>query len=122
MKADQAVSTVNRLRPVGCHPPGRNHSLDRQRTGQITRKRDPGLDEEIGVTNSGEVMRAVSMTCPGQIDLARNRLVPFVSEFLPITSASVFCGNCWLQFDFKRRREVHSSQEGRRVIAAAMID
>ena len=28
---------------------GRNHSLDRQRSRQITGKRNPGMDDEIGV-------------------------------------------------------------------------
>jgi len=45
----------------------RNHSLDRQRTGHITRKRHPGIDEEIGATDRGVVMRGVSTTCPRMV-------------------------------------------------------
>src|SRR5208282_1240968 len=47
--------------------PGRNHSLDRQRTGQIARKRNLGLDEKIGATDSGVVVRRVSTTRPGMM-------------------------------------------------------
>ena len=45
--------------------PGRNHSLDRLRTGQIAGKRNPGVDEQISVTDSRAVMRRVSTPCPG---------------------------------------------------------
>ena len=66
MKTDQAACAVNWL-SASRVAAGRNHPLDRQRTGQIARKRKSGVDEEIGVTNSGEVMRRVSMTCLGMM-------------------------------------------------------
>ena len=45
--------------------PGRNHSLDRLRTREITGKGNAGVDEQIGVTNSRAVMRRVSTTRTG---------------------------------------------------------
>ena len=60
-----------RREPVERQPggflPGRNHALDRHRTGHITRKRNSGMDEEIGVLNSGMVMRRISSTCSGMM-------------------------------------------------------
>ena len=45
----------------------RNHPLDRLRPGQITRKRNPRMNQEIGATDSRVVMRRVGSTCPGMV-------------------------------------------------------
>lgn len=51
----------------GCALPSGNHSLDRHRPGQITRKRYAGMDEQIGVTHSGVVVRRVCTVCPRMV-------------------------------------------------------
>ena len=60
-----------RREPFECQPggflPGRNHALDRHRTGHITRKRNSGMNEEIGVLKSGMVMRRINSTCLGMM-------------------------------------------------------
>jgi len=47
--------------------PGRNHSLDCHRTGQITCKRNLRVNQEVGVTDGRVVMRRVSSAGPGMM-------------------------------------------------------
>ena len=46
---------------------GRNHSLDCPGAGTITSKWNPRVNEKIGVTDGGIVMRRVSTARPGML-------------------------------------------------------
>lgn len=43
---------------------GRNHSFDRRRTREVTAEGDSGMNEDIGVADSGVVMRRIRAARP----------------------------------------------------------
>lgn len=49
---------------TGCVCAGPNHSFDCRRTREVTAKGDSGMNEDIGVADSGVVMRRIRAACP----------------------------------------------------------
>ena len=70
--------------PVECQPggvlPGQNHSLDCYGTWQITSQRNSGVDKDIGVSNSGAVMRRVSTACARMMRINAGRRSKTISS------------------------------------------
>jgi len=65
LKKSRGLRSDSSERQPGGMLPGRNHSLDRQRTRKITGKGNARVDEEISATDSRVVMRRVRTACPG---------------------------------------------------------